>query len=126
MRQGATLPQRMLGYANRTVLKRKEAGHLKDGKYRTAVVKAPSLVKSCGLAQGLAFFEAKKENEKAFKYLLEDLRGMPGVGDLSLDAVCGLSTPEYMRATLRALDGLGYLKRMVEAHREREAGEDAT
>lgn len=115
-----TVPQKMLAHANKRVLARKAANQL-DEKYRTAVLKAPGLVKSCGLVQALAFFEAKKAKEEGYRHLLEDLQGMPNVGTITLESVSELSTADYMRTTLRVLDALGYLKRMVEAHKEDKA-----
>jgi hypothetical protein len=46
---------------------------------------------------------------------------MPNVGTITLESVSELSTADYMRTTLRVLDALGYLKRMVEAHKEDKA-----
>ena len=85
--------------------------------YRTAVLKMTDLIQTCGLAQAVAFANAKKD--ESYRALMKDLSDLSFLKDDPLKMVLEAQTAEYMRLTRRTLLALGFLKRMVEAHYEK-------
>jgi len=121
----STMAQQLLGYAHKriTLPDRQKTAFQKN--YRTAVRNAPTLIKTAGLAQAIAFMATKthKPNEPGYRALLTDIEELPNIDKLIkvggadlLPSVCRLETAEYMLLTRRVLEGLTFLKRMAEAY----------
>lgn len=91
--------------------------------YATFAKKFPSLIHVCGLAQAVAFAQAKKES----KYL-EDLASvLKATGQSGITTAEELAeksrtvkVSEYLRLSRHALAAAGWLKRYVEALTEKE------
>lgn len=90
-----------------------EADEKEKAKYKTAVKGAPAFIQSCGLAQAVSYFEAKKASEPQYGRLLSHLETMTGAEDLSHLVRKG-ELEEYMFLTRRAQRALVFLKRMVD------------
>ncbi len=77
----------------------------------------PVLVQTAGLAQALAFHESKK-TEKAHGLLLTHLAELLKEecnGKSVVEAVCGMTVPEYRNATRRVLRAWIFFKRFAVA-----------
>jgi len=119
-----TREQEMAKYAWDKVNSVKDASWA--GEYRSIVLKAPSLVLTCGLGQTLAFLRSKAgaEQENAHsalyshisKWVAERIYGSEG--DL-LQLVMESDAHKYRLATMEALSLLGWIKRFAEALIER-------
>ena len=89
--------------------------------YATFAKKFPALIHSCGLAQAVAFAEAK--NEKAYLDDLVNVLREAGYTTISsikalADRSRNASLTEYMRLSRDALAAASWLKRYVEASGE--------
>lgn len=86
-------------------------------KYCQLAKKFPALVHNCGLAQALAFVQAKEKDGnlgKAYISHLSDVMGLKkdqDLGDLSRSE----ELREYQRLTLEAIESATWLKRYSEA-----------
>lgn len=118
-----TLSQRMAREAFPAVRARKEDSKINFKEYTTFAKKFPSLIHTCGLAQAIAFAEAKKEVEY-LNDLATVLRGTNQTGISTADDLARRSREEklsgYLRLSRNALLAAGWLKRYVEAMNEKE------
>ncbi|GIX05527.1 MAG: hypothetical protein KatS3mg114_1396 [Planctomycetaceae bacterium] len=112
-----TLSQRLSQAAYPLVAQRRQGGKL-PAEYVTFAKKFPALVHTCGLAQAVAFAEAKGETD-----YLHDLAlvlahsksvGVKNEKELA-DKVRQAQILEYMRLSQRVIDAASWLKRYVEA-----------
>lgn len=116
-----TLSQRMARAAFPAVQARKDNPRVNFKEYTTFAKKFPSLIHTCGLAQAVAFAQAKKESEY-LSDLTTVLQGakLPGVN--TVDELAAKSREEsligYMRLSRHALLAAGWIKRYVEAFNE--------
>ncbi len=118
-----TNSQKMAQAAYRRIVDRKP-----DREYASFARSFPSLIHDCGLAQAVAFAQAKgtsekgKEKKPPGKYL-EDLAAvLAAVGHYDVATADKLETatrdspvPAYVRLSRNALQAAGWLKRYVEA-----------
>lgn len=86
-------------------------------KYKAMAEKLPTLIRTAGLAQALAFVEAKAGSEAAWGKLLDHLAETLGYnGRAALSAASRtLSLGAYMNLTNRALDALLWYKRFAQS-----------
>ncbi len=86
-------------------------------KYKAMAEKLPALIRTAGLAQALAFVEAKSESEAAWGKLLDHLAETLEYDDRkALSAASrSLSLGAYMNLTNRALDALLWYKRFAQS-----------
>ena len=86
--------------------------HINADKYKTFALAFPALIHSCGLAQALAYAQAKSVQEYQ-----QDLAFV--VGYKNLEALATQSReaqlPEYRRLTYEVLNSASWIKRYVEA-----------
>lgn len=117
----ATLSQRMAQAAFPRVSKKKsDQNAFKE--YTTVAKKFPALIHTCGLAQAVAFAQAKKELE-----YLEDLAAVLAAGghpEITDQDALGQQSREqsltgYLRLSRDALLAAGWLKRYAEALAEK-------
>jgi CRISPR-associated protein Cmr5 len=88
--------------------------------FRNFAREFPSLVHSCGLAQAVAFAQAKKQDHADY---LDDLSAvLKAVGHAEAATLEGLAhasrgdpVPAYIRLSRNALQAAGWLKRYAEA-----------
>ena len=80
----------------------------------------PSLIHSSGLAQAIAFADAKAP--AGFVADLEKVLGESGLGERSRKA----PVPEYLRLSRKALQASGWLKRYAEAVLDEKGDADAS
>lgn len=125
-----TLSQRLARAAFPAVKARKDDSRFNFQEYTTFAKKFPALIHTCGLAQAIAFAQAKKEDD-----YLTDLAKVLGVAHSS-----GVTTAEqlaersrsevlsgYLRLSRNALLAAGWIKRYVEAFSDKEdLAEDET
>lgn len=86
-------------------------------KYKAMAEKLPALIRTAGLAQALAFVEAKAASEAAWGKLLDHLAatlGCPNRAALLNDSRT-LPLAAYMNLTNRALDALLWYKRFAQS-----------
>ncbi len=118
----STLSQRMAMAAFPAVEKRKNNTQINFKEYTTFAKKFPSLIHTCGLAQAIAFAQAKKENEY-LDDLAEVLKSAQFIGINNKDDLAKKSRHEnlsgYLRLSHNALLAAGWLKRYVEALNEK-------
>ncbi len=113
-----TNSQKMAQTAYASVSQRVQPGNPARDKYVSFARSFPSLVHSCGLAQAIAFANAKDHCE-----YLEDLAGvLTAVGHSEADTAESLeratrehSLTAYIRLSRRTLQAAGWMKRYVEA-----------
>jgi CRISPR-associated protein Cmr5 len=86
--------------------------------YRTVAKKFPSLIHTCGLAQAIAFYQAKGHTD----YLADLASVLSGAGHPEIKSADELATCSrtnqlnfYMRLSRDALTAAGWIKRYVEA-----------
>ncbi|MCS6849794.1 MAG: type III-B CRISPR module-associated protein Cmr5 [Gemmataceae bacterium] len=120
-----TLSQRMARAAFPAVQKRKsEFGEKEFKEYASFAKKFPSLIHTCGLAQAVAFAEAKKETDY-LNDLAEVLKGTQTTGITNPTELAKQSREQalsgYLRLSKHALLAAGWLKRYVEALSEKGA-----
>lgn len=119
-----TLSQRMARVAFPAVKARKEDARINFKEYTTFAKKFPSLIHTCGLAQAIAFAEAKKEVEYLAD-LAAVLKGANQGGVSTAEDLAKRSREEklggYLRLSRNALHAAGWLKRYVEALNEKES-----
>ncbi len=97
-----------------------------DAEFASFARSFPSLIHACGLAQAVAFAEAKGRGE-----YLDDLTAVLKEGGhaegTSKDALAKASreiaVPAYLRLSRNALQAAGWLKRYVEAGEQKRDGE---
>jgi len=119
-REWRTREQEMAKYAWERVSAVKGEGWASE--YRSIVLKAPSLLLTCGLGQTLAFLKSKAGPEQSgahgalydqiSKWVAEKVYGSGG--DL-LQLVMEGDAHRYRLATMEALSLLGWIKRFTEA-----------
>lgn len=118
-----TLSQRMARVAFPAVKARKDDPKLNFKEYTTFAKKFPSLVHTCGLAQAIAFAQAKKEMEY-LDDLAAVLKGTNQTGISTAEELAEKSREEqlsaYLRLSRNTLLAAGWLKRYVEALNEKE------
>lgn len=108
------MDQKLLEWAHQSVV---SVPNDAAAKYKTAVKGAPAFVQGCGLAQAVAFWQAKGG---AMATMLEHLSGAPDLTNLGgRTATAGIA--EYAFLTLRTQHALVFLKRMVDAYIEGDA-----
>lgn len=98
-----------------------EAKRQKDNEeYAQLAKKFPALVHNCGLAQALAFVQAKEKDENVGKAYLSHLsKVMDLKGDDDLGYLSRISNiREYQRLTREAIESASWLKRYSEAFLE--------
>jgi len=92
-------------------------GNKENKEYSQLAKKFPALVHNCGLAQALAFVQAKEKEEnigKAYLSHLSSVMGLKKEDDLgSLSRSADLS--RYQRLTREAIESATWLKRYSEA-----------
>ncbi len=121
-----TLSQRMARAAFPAVSARKSDPKINFKEYTTFAKKFPSLIHTCGLAQAIAFAQAKKEDD-----YLDDLASVLTEVNLAqkitAQDLAQKSRQEklsgYLRLSRNALMAAGWLKRYVEALNEKEDNE---
>jgi len=94
-------------------------------KYGSMALQMPSLVRTAGLAQALAFLDSRKE--EAHKQLLTDLAATlekPTGAALCTDARTADLMP-YMHLTQRVMDALDWYKRFAQSVLGAETGGDS-
>jgi CRISPR-associated protein Cmr5 len=118
-----TLSQRMARAAFPAVKGRKEDPRINFKEYTTFAKKFPALIHTCGLAQAIAFAQAKKEDEY-LSDLAAVLKGSNQAGISTAEDLAKRSREEklsgYLRLSHNALLAAGWLKRYVEALNEKE------
>lgn len=107
-----TRSQQLLSHANSRIASRSDKGALTK-EYRTVVLGAAAMIQNAGLAQALAYFQAKAAKEPAYAQLIEDLESSPIIRQGLLDRACKAHAGEYMRLTRLVTQQLLYLKRMT-------------
>jgi CRISPR-associated protein Cmr5 len=104
------------------VEKRKNDTQINFKEYTTFAKKFPSLIHTCGLAQAIAFAQAKKETEY-LDDLAEVLKSAQFTGVNNKDDLAKKSRHEnlsgYLRLSRNTLLAAGWLKRYVEALNEK-------
>lgn len=110
-----TVDQRLLEWAHGKVAVVPQDAR---AKYKTAVKGAPAFVQGCGLAQAVAFWQAKGG---AMQTMLDHLSAAPDLTNLPTRAATA-GIEEYAFLTLRTQHALVFLKRMVDAYIEDDAG----
>jgi CRISPR-associated protein Cmr5 len=119
----ATLSQRMAQAAFPKVRRRQTSGDVNFQEYTTVAKKFPALIHTCGLAQAVAFAQAKRD----LAYLddlaavlaaagYREITGHDALGQQSRDQ----SLTGYLRLSRDALLAAGWLKRYVEALAEKD------
>lgn len=103
-----TRSQQLLAHANKCVSNREVTKE-----YRTVVLGAAAMIQSAGLAQAIAYFQAKASKEDAYRHLLEDIEASPVVGGNLLRRTSSAPSGEYMRLTRLVSQQVIYLKRMA-------------
>lgn len=123
-----TRSQRMAATAAECVAKRKPTP---SAEYRSFAREFPTLVHTCGLAQAVAFAQAKGAKSADHRNYLDDLAAVlvaagyaaaatgPALGDHLRAA--GMTVPEYVRVSRDAIDAAVWLKRYAEAAAPAEA-----
>lgn len=114
----ATLSQRMAQAAFPKVQERKRSARVNFKEYTTVAKKFPALIHTCGLAQAVAFAQAKKDLD-----YLDDLAAVlaaAGHREITNSDALGSQSRErnltgYLRLSRDALLAAGWLKRYVEA-----------
>lgn len=100
---------------------KKVAGRGKDDEYRSFAREFPTLVHTCGLAQAVAFAQAKKGHHQQY---LDDLAAVLAAAGYPVSTGAGLSdylraqatmAVEYLRISRDAIDAAVWLKRFAEA-----------
>lgn len=112
----------MSAYVYERVVQREKASASFKKKYGVWCQGLPGLVRQCGLAQAVAFLEAKSKRDndsdrEAFRWLLEDLKDVPGIkaGGSLQSHVQSVGSAEYLMATRRIQMALVYFKRFAES-----------
>ncbi|MCS6864572.1 MAG: type III-B CRISPR module-associated protein Cmr5 [Gemmataceae bacterium] len=118
-----TLSQRMARAAFPAVKARREDGRCNFKEYTTFAKKFPSLIHTCGLAQAIAFAQAKKEDDYLAD-LAAVLQGAHAGATKTVEDLAHRSRTEtlsgYLRLSRNALLAAGWIKRYVEAFNEKE------
>lgn len=119
-----TVGQELLLFAYKKVSRRAaEKGEEAKRTYGIWCHGLPQLIRSSGLAGALAFLVSKQGNsgkELGFRWLLEDLRDLPGMKDANLVDANGRVNPDietgrYMLLTRRTLEAMPFFKRFAES-----------
>ena len=100
-------------------LKTVDGKQILDGKYKSFARKFPALIHTCGLAQAVAFADAKKE----YHLFLEDLAKVLTASDRTdtgsrstlASAARTVELNGYMRLSRDAIQAASWLKRYAEA-----------
>jgi CRISPR-associated protein Cmr5 len=106
---GITRQQRRAQFAYNCVSSRNEG----DKEYSQLAKKFPALVHNCGLAQAIAFVQAK-EGVTGEAYLAHLTRTMGEVGDIGTSSRSA-DLMKYQRLTREVIDSASWLKRYSEA-----------
>jgi CRISPR-associated protein Cmr5 len=123
--------QQLLAHAYQKVKARDSEPEEAKKKYGIWCHNLPGLISVSGLAQAIAFMESKMESKKGkddgFKFLLEDLKGIPGVavGELK-DVVIHADVAQYMFYTQRIQQALVFFKRFAVSILKVESGDQDT
>jgi CRISPR-associated protein Cmr5 len=88
-----------------------------NAKYSQLAKRFPSLVHNCGLAQALAFVQAKEKDENIGKAYIAHLSKVMGLGDnVDLgDLSRNADLKAYQRLTREAIESATWIKRYAEA-----------
>jgi CRISPR-associated protein Cmr5 len=125
-----TLSQRLARAAFPAVKARKDNSRFNFKEYTTFAKKFPALIHTCGLAQAIAFAQAKKQDDY-LSDLAVVLRETHSSGVTTAEDLAHRSRTEalsgYLWLSRNALLAAGWIKRYVEAFNEKEdAAEDET
>jgi CRISPR-associated protein Cmr5 len=94
---------------------RKTSNTVKES-YTQLAKKFPALVQSCGLAQSIAFVEAKEKENNIGKTYLDDLKEVMGRPQDNLaEKSRGVPLIEYQHLTRNALESATWIKRYAES-----------
>lgn len=123
--------QRMAQAAFGRVQQKKERQEKYRKEYRSFAREFPTLVHQCGLAQAVAFAQAKKDHQLDFVNDLAAVLTAAGHADIAdANALAGqtrsLQVIGYVRLSRDALDASVWLKRYVEALFEEKKAEPAS
>ncbi len=116
----STKSQRMAQAAFGKAKDRSQAREKYRKEYRSFAREFPTLVHQCGLAQAVAFAQAKKDHQADYANDLAAVLASAGHKDIATaDALAGqtrsLPVTGYVRLSRDALDAAVWLKRYVEA-----------
>lgn len=123
-----TRDQKLAAAVYERVANVKEAPDKKDSyrtEYGSMAHKLPVLIRTAGLAQALAFVQARG-NKDAHKKLLDDLAAVISAqnGETLATTSRTAPLPDYMRLTQHALAALLWFKRFAQSVLEVEPGEE--
>ncbi len=112
--------QRLAQKAYERIEARKAKGEKYQKEYRSFAREFPTLVHQCGLAQAVAFAQAKKDHQADYVADLAEVLAVAGHANVAtLEALAAqtrsLSMIAYVRLSRDALDAAVWLKRYVEA-----------
>ncbi len=83
--------------------------------YGSMAHQLPILIRTAGLAQALAFVEAKSTKQEGYKQLLEDLKDTVGSERTLAEYAREAQLSEYMLLTRLTLDALLWYKRFAQS-----------
>ena len=88
-----------------------------NAEYSQLAKRFPSLVHNCGLAQSLAFVQAKERDENIGEAYISHLSKVMGLGDNANlgDLSRNADLKEYQRLTREAIESATWIKRYAEA-----------
>lgn len=110
------MPTRNQKYAISAYENVKNVKDLEKNKYKTMTDKLPVLIHSAGLAQALAFVDAKAAKEEAWKLLLNHLATTIEMDkNKLLERSRMAELAEYMKLTRDVLAALSWYKRFAQA-----------
>ena len=118
-----TKDQRMAKKAYDKVSQRRGDENFKFDEYRTLTYAFPSLIHSCGLAQAVAFAQAKGTKNDAIQRYIDDLQDVfnaaafnkvDNVEDLKKESL-EVTLSDYIRISRNALAAATWLKRYCQA-----------
>jgi CRISPR-associated protein Cmr5 len=109
-----TRSQEFAERAFQRVLARQSGSPMDRDEFASFAKRFPSLIHSCGLAQAVAFAQAKAPD-----HFLDDLRAAMNSGDSNVtefaEKVRSADVTQYLRLSRHALEAAGWLKRYAEA-----------
>lgn len=110
-----------------SAFKQKNTDQKKIKQYGSMAHKLPVMIRSAGLAQSLAFVQAKCKKQKACMQLLNDLAKTldQPAGETFVEKSRNASLDDYMFLTQNALAALLWYKRYAQSVLNVESGEEA-